>query len=682
MPTLGDRLQHAWNAFRNRDPTVPTYQYGIGYGYRPDRLKYTFGKDRSIVTSVLNRLSLDAASMSIEHVRLDDNDRYLETIHSGLNECLTLSANIDQTGRSFLQDVFASMLDEGCVAIVPVETTTNPKVTGSYDIKNMRTGKIIQWFPDMVQVQLYDERTGKKENVTLPKKIVALVENPLFAVMNEPNSTLQRLIRKLALLDSMDERNSSGKLDMIIQLPYVIKTDARREQAEKRRSDIEHQLSSSQYGIAYTDGTEKIVQLNRPVENTLMNQIEYLTSMLYSQLGLTKEIMDGTANEATLNNYYVRTIEPLLAAVTDEMKRKFLTKTARKQHQSIIYFRDPFKLVPTSAIADMADRFTRNEIMTSNEFRQIIGLKPSSDPAADELRNKNMPMVQPAVGADGLPIEGELQPLTEEDIQSMSQEELQQYLDDLDSFDAELDDLESELKHSDENDNYLAHTGPTKSTYASPYYDPIKAHEYYEQHKQLQGRRSTAGLNDAGKEAARYVRDQLKSERISKVNAHKAQTDSNIQTNTQIGKNKIESNKSIMQSKIESLRAQLKSMSKEEKAARRESINAEIQTLRASNAESRALIQKSMKSYNVAMRNEHKRVRESLKTEYDEKYLDELEKIKADENFQRTKKSKSSGTKKKKTKSKSTIESVVKPTSNYNRTSRVRKYDPSKDKRN
>lgn len=682
MPTLGDRLLHAWNAFRNRDPTVPSYQYGVGTSYKPDRFRFTYGKDRSIVTSVLNRISLDAASVSIEHVKLDENDRYVETVKSGLNECLTLSANLDQTGRAFLQDVFSSMLDEGCVAIVPVETTMNPNVTGSYDITSLRTGKVMEWHPSMVRVRVYNERIGRHEEVTLPKKVVALVENPLYSVMNEPNSTLQRLIRKLALLDSMDERNSSGKLDMIIQLPYVIRTQARKEQAEERRSSIEQQLSSSQYGIAYTDGTEKIVQLNRPVENTLMNQIEYLTSMLYSQLGLTKEIMDGTASSEVLNNYYVRTIEPLLAAVVDEMKRKFLTQNARSRNYSIIYFRDPLKLVTATALADMADRLTRNEIMTSNEFRQIIGLKPSSDPAADELRNKNMPMTQPAVGADGLPIEGELQPLTEEDIQSMSQEELQQYLNDLDSFDAELDDLEADLRHSDEDENYLAHTGPTKSTYASPYYDPVKAHEYYEQHKKLTGRRSTAGLNDAGKEAARYVRDQLKSERISKVNAHKAQTDSNIQTNTQIGKNKIESNKSIMQSKIESLRAQLKSMSKEEKAARRESINAEIQTLRASNAESRALIQKSMKSYNTAMRNEHKRVRESLKTEYDEKYLDELEKIKADENFQRTKKSKSSGTKKKKTKSKSTIESVVKPTSNYNRTRRVRKYDPSKDKRN
>lgn len=386
-----DRIKHGWNAFLNRDPT---YNYrdlgGPSYGYRPDRMRFTRGNERSIVTSVYNRIALDAASIDIMHVQLDKDDRFESVRNSALNECLTRNANIDQTGRAFIQDVVMSMLDEGCVAIVPVDTTFNPDITNSYDINTMRTAKIVEWYPAHVKVNLYNDRTGRKEDLILPKKTVAIIENPLYAVINEPNSTMQRLIRKLNLLDVIDEQSGSGKLDLIIQLPYVIKTDARRQQAEQRRKDIEMQLSGSKYGIAYTDGTERITQLNRSVDNNLMKQIEYLTSMLYSQLGITQAILDGSADDKTMLNYYNRTIEPIVSAIVDEIQRKFLTKTAITQKQAIAYFRDPFRLVPVNEIAEIADKFTRNEIMTSNEIRQIVGMKPSKDPNADELRNKNL----------------------------------------------------------------------------------------------------------------------------------------------------------------------------------------------------------------------------------------------------------------------------------------------------
>lgn len=388
--SFASRLKHAWNVFRSRDPTAEFRDIGSSYYYRPDRPRFTRGNERSITTSVLNRIALDVSAIDIRHVRLDKNGRFLEEINSGLNNCLTLSANMDQTGRAFKQDIVMSMLDEGCVAIVPTDTTTDPKVTDSYDVETMRVGKIIQWRPRHVQVRLYNEQTGNKEEIWLPKKMVAIVENPLYAVMNEPNSTMQRLVHKLGLLDITDEQTASGKLDLIIQLPYVIKTDARRQQAENRRKDIEMQLAGSKYGIAYTDGTEKITQLNRSLDNNLMKQVEYLTNQLYSQLGITQTILDGTADEKTMLNYYSRTIEPIVSAIADEMERKFLTKTARTQNQSIEFFRDPFKLVPVNDIAEIADKFTRNEIMTSNEIRQIVGMKPSDDPKADELRNSNI----------------------------------------------------------------------------------------------------------------------------------------------------------------------------------------------------------------------------------------------------------------------------------------------------
>lgn len=401
-----NRLQHSWNAFWNRDPTADYYKpVGVSYSYRPDRKRFSGGNEKSIVTSVYNRIAMDAAAIDIKHVRLDEDERYTETIFSSLNDCFSLEANIDQTGRAFLQDIYMSMLDEGCVAIVPVDTSLNPNVTGSYDILTMRTGKIMEWKPDSVKVRLYNDRTGKRDDVWLSKKIVGIVENPLYAVINERNSTMQRLIRKLNLLDAIDEQSGSGKLDLIIQLPYQVKTPMRRQQADDRLKDIEKQLKDSKLGIAYADATEKITQLNRPVENNLMKQIEYLTSMLYSQLGITQTILDGTANEQAMTNYYNRTIEPMVAAVVDEAKRKFLTKTARTKGQSIMFFRDPFGLVPVTSLAEIADKFTRNEIMTSNEIRQKIGEKPSKDPRADQLANSNIK--QPS-GTPPAPIEAEV----------------------------------------------------------------------------------------------------------------------------------------------------------------------------------------------------------------------------------------------------------------------------------
>lgn len=412
--SIGSRLRHAWNAFLNRDPTNTYRSVGTGSGYRPDRPRFVRGSERTILTSVYNRIALDVSAVKIQHVRLDDNGRFLSVIDSGLNNCLNLEANVDQTGRAFIQDVVMSMLDEGCVAIVPVDTTSDPTISGSYDIETMRTGKILEWYPNHVKLRVYNDRTGKKEEIMLPKRSVAIIENPLFAVVNEPNSTGQRLIRKLALLDAVDEQTSSGKLDLIVQLPYIIKTEARRQQAEQRRRDIEEQLSGSRYGIAYADGTERITQLNRPLENNLLKQIEYLTEMLYSQIGITKEVMNGTADEKAMLNYNNRTVEVFVSAITDGIKRSFLTKTARSQKQSIVYFSDPFKLVPIADLAELADKFTRNEIMTSNEFRQIIGMKPADDPKADQLRNSNLkeasetiqPMISQGAESEEIPPDG------------------------------------------------------------------------------------------------------------------------------------------------------------------------------------------------------------------------------------------------------------------------------------
>jgi len=392
MPiSIGSRIKNAWNAFRNKNE-ITNYRVRTDNGYytRPDRVRLTGGRERSILTAVLNRIAMDVAAIDVVHCKIDENGRFVNKVDSHLNDCLSTESNLDQTPRAFMQDAVMSMFDEGSVALVPVDTTVNPDNSGSFDVLTMRTGKVIEWYPNDVKVRVYNENRGRREDILINKRNVCLIENPLYAVMNEPNSTLQRLIRKLTLLDAVDEITSSGKLDLIIQLPYVIKSEARRKQADERMAEIERQLNGTKYGIAYADGTEKIIQLNRPVENQLMKQVEYLTSMLYSQLGITQAIMDGTADEKAMLNYHNRTIEPILSAITDEMKRKFLTKTARTQGQSIEYFRDPFKLVPVEQIAEIADKFTRNEIMTANEIRSIVGYKPSKDPKADKLVNSNI----------------------------------------------------------------------------------------------------------------------------------------------------------------------------------------------------------------------------------------------------------------------------------------------------
>lgn len=405
MPSLTQRLQNAWNAFRNpRDPTFTNY--GLGTYYRPDRHRFSHSNERSIVTTIFNRIAVDCAAIDLEHVRLDADGRYTDTIKSGLNDCLTYSANIDQTGKAFIEDIVQSMFDEGVVAVVPVDTTSNPYFTSSYDILSMRTGKVIEWYPQHVRVRLYNDRTGRQEELIMDKSAIAIIENPFFSVMNEPNSTLQRLIRKLNLLDYIDEQSSSGKLDLIIQLPYVIKSETRRQQAEARRKDIEMQLAGSKYGIAYTDGTERITQLNRSVENNIWGEIKDLTAMLYNQLGITEAILNGTADEQTMINYYNNTIVPIMSSIADEMQRKFITRTARTQGQAIRYFRDAFKLTPVSTLAELADKLTRNEIASSNEIRAIIGWKPSDDPKADELVNSNLNQQKP---------EGQTEPAPDEE---------------------------------------------------------------------------------------------------------------------------------------------------------------------------------------------------------------------------------------------------------------------------
>lgn len=388
--SLLDRIQHGWNAFMNKDPTVSYKDMGMSYSYRPDRVRFSRGNERSIVTSIYNRIAVDCSTIDVKHVLTDDEERYISTVKDGLNSCLTFSANIDQTGRAFIQDIVQSMFDEGVVTAVPIDTDENPNESDSYEILSMRTGKILEWYPRHIKARIYNDRSGDKVDKLINKEKCAIIENPFYATMNEPSSTMQRLIRKLVILDAIDEQSGSGKLDLIIQLPYVIKTPARKEQAEERRKDIERQLAGSKYGIAYTDGTEHIQQLNRSIENNLLTQIEYLTNMVYSQLGITQSILDGTADEKTFNNYYTRTIEPIMSAITDEFKRKFLTANARTRGHSIKYFRNPFKLVAASEMAELSDKLTRNEILTSNEVRQIMGLKPSTDPNADQLRNKNI----------------------------------------------------------------------------------------------------------------------------------------------------------------------------------------------------------------------------------------------------------------------------------------------------
>ena len=761
MPnSVGARFQNAWNAFFNKDPTVfspnAVYEdYGYSTSYRPDRFRLSRGSERTIVTTVYNRIAMDVASIDIEHVKVDANGRFVENVRSGLNNALTTDANIDQTGRAFIQDVVMSMFDEGCVAIVPVDTTENPERTGSYDILTLRTGRITAWFPKHVRVEVYNENIGRKQEIVLMKQMVGIVENPLYSIMNEPNSTLQRLIRTINRLDAVNEQNASGKLDLIIQLPYIIKTQARQNQAETRRKAIEAQLVNSKLGIAYTDGTERITQLNRPLENNLWTQVKELTSMLYNQLGLTESIFDGTADEKTMINYYSRTVEPILAAITEEMARKFLTKTARTQGQDIKYFRNPFQLVPVNELAEIADKFTRNEIATSNEIRAEIGWRPSDDPGADELRNKNLyggsytdtqMMEDQQPEEEQVPFEEEGSPEEEEPVEEeLREEEYESLLKDIDDMDSQLDELEALLNQDDE-ENELKH-------YASPYYDPVWAHEYYMRNRELKGRKSK--LNDEGKEAADYVKSKLDEERKAKIKSHKDQTNAKIKSNSENAraristnsentsariksnteaarntirqntlatsntiktnaeqlkstlsqrkdqvKRSIEAHKTAMQSQIDALNDRLKKMTKRQRAHYKDDILAEIATLRDANKAKRdelnagykseaeslrgkhkvqsdnlrnenrernegvrsrnseasnslrsqnkaknTAIKEENKTANTKLREEHKKYASDIKAEYENKYLDELEKITSEAGFQKPEKTKSSSSK-------------------------------------
>lgn len=634
MPKISDRLQHAWNAFRYGEQ-VRYRDYGPGFYYAPSRPIRRIGTERSIVMALYNRIAMDVANISVKHVRLDENDRYLEDIDSKLNLCLQVEANIDQTSRAFMQDVVLSMLEEGVVAVVPVVTTLNPTITGSYDIEVMRTGKIVQWYPEYVTVNLYNEETGLREDVTLPKSTVAIIENPFYAIMNEPNSTLQRLIRKLNLLDAIDEQSGAGKLDLIVQLPYTIRSEARKQQAKERKKDIEMQLAGSKYGIAYIDAAEHVTQLNRSVDNNLMKQIEYLTSMLYSQLGMSEDLLKGTADEKVNLNYINNTIEPIISAICNEYRRKFLTKTARRQQQTIKFFREPFKLVPVDNLAEIADKFTRNEILSSNEIRQVIGMKPSNDPKADELRNSNMPHEA-------------------EDQQSwLANDEVAyaQSSNQLNSLDQQLSQLESQLSQSGLSGTSLQH-------YASPYYDPVKAHEYYEAHKKLKGRTSSAGLNDQGREAAALVRSQLQEKKKARIQASKVKRDTTItssankrtlsnQMEKERTQQEIESFATQVQARIDALTKSASNMSKEEKARiakeikklrsnvveQRENLNLAYREIAAKNTENHRTI-------SAGAREEYKLETEKAKAEYQQELESEMDKIKGEASFQGKKRKK------------------------------------------
>lgn len=497
-----DRLAHAWNAFQNKDPTPLSYTQP-GFYTRPDRHRLLPGVDNTIISSIYTRIAIDVSAIDIEHVRVDENENFVEKIDdSSLNYIFSTEANIDQTSREFVRDIVMSMFDEGCVALVPVQTDTVPKNPGSFEIDSIRTGKITEWYPEAVKIEVYNEKTGEKEEVTMLKRTVGIIENPLYSVMNERNSTLQRLIRKLSLLDQVDEQASSGKLDLIIQLPYVIKSEARKKQAELRRSEIEEQLTNSKYGIAYTDGTEKIVQLGHPIENNLLQQIEYLTKVLYSQLGLTEAVFNGTADDKEMLNYYNRTIEPIISAITEECQRKFITKTGRTQRQRIMFFRDPLKLVPITELADLSNSLSRNEILTPNEFRGSLGFKPADDPRADMLVNRNINTADGEMGYEQYPM----------DYEQFANDQYGQ----MENIDSELEDMRNMYHDS------LSHTGANEPPggYASKYYDPDKAHEYYEKTKKLKGRRSNAGLNEEGQAVAEYMRKQVDEEHAKELGLH------------------------------------------------------------------------------------------------------------------------------------------------------------------
>ena len=690
---FSDRLAHAWNAFKNNDKIVydPPKQVYTTYSstQRPDRTISYSAYDRSIITAILTRIALDAASVNFSHARTDENGNYVETIKSGLNNCLSLDANTDQTGAAFMKDVIMSMFDEGVVAIVPTDTDLDPDLTGGYDILKLRTGKVVTWYPDYVKVRVYREDKGNKEDILMPKKAVAIVENPLYEVMNGPNSTLQRLIRILNKLDILNEQNASGKMDLIIQLPYTINSDRRRAQAESRRKEVENQLVGSKYGIAYTDGTERITQLNRAVENNMLAQVEYFMKLLYSQLGISENVFNGTANEEELLNYYDRTINPINSALADEMTRKFLTKTARTQRQVIWFFRDPFKLVPVSKLSEIVDTLLRNTILTPNEVRAIIGYKPSTEPQADELQNPNMYPVAEEDAANAEMEEGVTDQNGEELLSEEETAKMESEIDSLDKYDEELDKLEKQLKH-DAFDEYdaliLSHSeleaslnAPSEnpfefinslSHYASEYYDPVYAHEYYEAHKKLKGRR----MSEKGREIAAGVKKKMTDERNAKIQSSRSKTKSsvemasrarastvesssntaksNIEARRNATKKAIEQHKAQMDSQIDSLKDELKAWGASGKKGKSKEIRIKIAKLRMQNSEAKEKLRNDLGEYSLSERSAHKerataardkyredagKIKESgqrdvagIKEEYDTKLNAELDKIAAE----------------------------------------------------
>lgn len=688
---LTERLSHAWNAFQNKDPT-PTSVSVIEHGYftRPDRRRLSVGADNTIISSIWQRIAIDVASVKIEHVKVDENENFVEKMKdSSLNYIFSTEANIDQPSKEFIRDIVISMFDEGCVALVPTDTNTVPKTSGAFEIDAIRTGKITQWYPKDVEIEVYNEKTGEKEKIKMPKRTVGIIENPLYAVMNGENSTLRRLIRKLSLLDQVDEQSSSGKLDLIIQLPYIIKSEARKQQAEQRRKEIEDQLTNSKYGIAYTDGTEKIVQLGHPIENNLLTQIEYLTKLLYSQLGLTDAVFNGTASEEEMKNYIQRTVEPIVSAITDECQRKFLTKTGRTQGQRVTYFIDPFKLVGMKDLADLANSLTRNEIVTANEIRSVIGFRPSSDPRANQLINSN---INPNDGS------GEYYEQYPEDYEQFANDQYSQ----MENIDSELEEMRG-MYHS-----ALAHTGANEPPggYASKYYDPEKAHEYYEKHKKLVGRRSNKGLNEEGIAVAEYMRKQVDDEherelttaadqsrrQIEQIDTDLETTCKNISDNLDIAlenvRNSTEENiqtakarlqtvisnsTARIQNQVEQLKAQMANSPSE--AARRGYEN-QIETLQETNSKNRdALSEQFAEEYASAKANysnqvtsltekaqqdtetakeknktdrakvmdSYKKISEALEEKYSDIMAEEMEKIRNNPAFQEETSSRGSG---------------------------------------
>lgn len=632
---ITERFKQAWRAFTNKDPTQYEVRYlGTSYSTKPDRPRFTRGVDRTIVTAFYNRVAVDCATTRLQHVRLDDEDRFIEEIDSSLNYCFNQMANVDQTGRDFLRDCVISLLDEGCIAIVPITTDKSIVYNDTFEIDELRVAKIVTWFPKAVRVRLYDQEDGQFKEITLPKASVALVENPFYSVMNEPNSVLQRLIHKLALLDTIDEQNASGKLDLIIQLPYVIKTESRMKQAEERRGQIETQLTGSKYGIAYIDGSEHITQLNRPVENNLMTQVEYYTKMFYNQMGISEEIMNGTAKEEQWNEYFNHIIDPILTAITEAMTVKFLSLKARTLHQAIRYYNQPFRFVSMSSMAELADKLTRNEIVTGNEFRQFIGLKPSSQPSADELRNKNNLASPP--GEETAVDEQSENPL-------MDLQDFQTDLNDLKSMDAQIDELEK-LAHAEIVDGILIH-----KAYSSPYYDPVKAHEYYlrtYQHKGYENRyggsrASTKGLNEKGREAARNVKENIKLQRqaLDETVREKAAY-SKDQAKAQKKQN-IADTKSKLSSEISKLKAQLEGMNDAQKKHAKIKIRAEIEKLRSEADEIREALNEYYSKISEEISATKKSELEKNRVDADNTYADEIQRMLKDPSMTQKKKKKS-----------------------------------------